>query len=102
MRKVSSLRILSQSGKNWHYLMGEKMYKLISNPFGETTTILRLSDRANIPMDEANADYQIYLKWLDGYEYNGMTFTKVSDGNTPEPADPIPVLVKPEIPGVIL
>jgi hypothetical protein len=36
--------------------------------------ILRIADRAFIPFDPANTDYQAYLKWL-------------SEGNTPEPAD---------------
>ena len=36
--------------------------------------ILRLSDNAWIPFDQANRDYQEYLKW-------------VSEGNQPEPAD---------------
>lgn len=66
------------------------MYKLVNNSFGDLACVLRLTDMANIPPDEANSDYQVYLKWLDGYEFNGMGFTKVSDGNTPEPADPIP------------
>lgn len=50
------------------------MYKLLNNENNQPTWIIRLSDNAIIPMDNANTDYQEYLKWL-------------SDGNTPEEAE---------------
>lgn len=52
------------------------MYKLVNSIDGKLCGILRFSDNAFIPMDEANTDYQAYLKWLD-------------EGNTPEPADEV-------------
>jgi hypothetical protein len=50
------------------------MYKLIKEPTGFSSSIVRLLDNASIPFDPANTDYQAYLKWL-------------SEGNTPLPAD---------------
>ncbi len=47
-------------------------YKLTTS-----TSITRLSDGASIPDDTSNTDYAAYLQWL-------------SEGNTPEPADPVP------------
>lgn len=40
----------------------------------ESSCIIRLSDKAVIPVAIDNTDYQVYLKWLE-------------EGNTPEPAD---------------
>jgi hypothetical protein len=59
-----------------HLLRSFNMYKQHKNLDGSlcTGSILRMSDRAFIPFDPANTDYQAYLKWLD-------------EGNTPEPAD---------------
>jgi len=51
------------------------MFKLIKDPITNTVTVVqRLSDNAYIPFDEANTDYQAYLKW-------------VAEGNTPEAAE---------------
>ena len=48
------------------------MYKLFNALNG--IYVIRLLDNAFIPMDEANTDYQEYLKW-------------VAEGNEPLPAD---------------
>ena len=50
------------------------MYKKQKNPFnGIQNFIIRKSDGAIIPFDEANTDYQEYLEW--------------AKTNTPEEAD---------------
>ena len=64
------------------------MYKQTKNIDGTIAKgIIRTSDNASIPADEANTDYQAYLKWLE-------------EGNLPRPADfvePLPaVSVLPE------
>ena len=51
------------------------MYKLFNDQrLNEVAFVVRLSDNAFIPFDEANIDYQEYLKWI-------------AEGNTPLPAD---------------
>lgn len=47
------------------------------------TTIIRLSDKAWIPMDENNKDYQDVLAWVE----EGNTI-KPEDEPEPEPAPP--------------
>ena len=50
------------------------MYQLSKNSRGIENAVIRLTDMTCIPFDEANTDYQDYLKW-------------VAEGNTPEPAE---------------
>jgi hypothetical protein len=54
------------------------MYKLIekNSVFGESKTLIRISDNADIPFDKDNTDYQAYLKFLD-------------EGGVPLPADEV-------------
>jgi hypothetical protein len=50
-------------------------YKQVNYPNGNlNTTLIKRSDNAYIPMDEANTDFVEYQKWL-------------SEGNQPLPAD---------------
>lgn len=66
-------------------------YKIVkTNLSGSEFIILKIDGNIptlSIPTDPANTDYQTYLKWLDGYELQGMEWVKTSDGNTPLPAD---------------
>ena len=55
------------------------MYKILNNfPMDSSEpkaiAVLNIENKATIPFDPANTDYQEYLKW-------------VAEGNTPEPAD---------------
>ena len=52
------------------------MYKLSPLVDNFQTSVIRLSDNACIPFDEANTDYQAYLAWC-------------KEGNTPTPADEV-------------
>ena len=59
-----------------------EMYQLIVGPMGPSENILRLSDKATIPPDPANSDWQEYQKWL-------------AEGNVPLAADAVPPSTKP-------
>lgn len=65
------------------------MYKLKKHPDTNEMMDYVLNTETGwiIPFADDNADYQQYLKWLDGYELQGRDWVKTSNGNTPEPAD---------------
>jgi hypothetical protein len=50
------------------------MYKLLKDQHGQVNSVLLVEQRASIPFDPDNTDYQQYLAWLEA-------------GNTPLPAD---------------
>jgi len=54
------------------------MYKLTKPIFDglDATGVIRLSDKAFIPFEPANTDYQAFLRWCE-------------EGNTPLPADEV-------------
>ena len=50
------------------------MYKLLKDMHGNVASVLLIEQRASIPFDPDNTDYQAYLRWL-------------AEGNQPEPAE---------------
>ena len=50
------------------------MYKLLKDMHGNVASVLLIEQRASIPFDPDNTDYQAYLRWLE-------------EGNTPLPAE---------------
>lgn len=60
------------------------MYKLHYGIGSKVGCIIRLSDGANIPLCEANADYQAFLKW------NRKQQIPLDLNSTIEPAKPEP------------
>jgi hypothetical protein len=64
------------------------MYKLHNDRFGNLAAVELIGKNLFIPIDAANTDYQVYLKWLDGFEPSvANQWIKVSESNTPLPAD---------------
>jgi hypothetical protein len=67
-------------------------YKLQKGSFGDVVAVTIVGQNISIPLVEANKDYQAYLKWLDGYEFQMTSsaeyeWVKTSSGNAPLPAD---------------
>jgi hypothetical protein len=56
---------------------------------GESEAVFLLQDSGDlfIPFDAGNADYQSYLKWLEGCEVVNGEMVKTSEGNVTLPAD---------------
>ena len=64
-----------------------KKYKLVNNEHGVEIGVWKENQFNFVPFAPANTDYQLYLKWLDGYEEINGEWIKTSDANTPLPAD---------------
>ena len=61
----------------------DPIYKLVKSPYtGETVGVKKQTGNSvsQIPLDEANTDYQEYLKWLNGED-------PYTEKGTPEAAD---------------
>lgn len=64
-----------------------KLYKLVKNEHGVEIGVWKETPFHFIPFVQTNREYQEYLKWLSGYEFQNDQWVKTSNGNTPEPAD---------------
>lgn len=53
----------------------------LANPEGIEITVLRREDGAQIPMDEANPDYQRYLEWLEEGNIAEPWTPEITDGS---------------------
>lgn len=60
---------------DWIYLF-MRSYKMSEYKIISKNTVKRLVDNAFIPFEEANTDYQEYIKWLE-------------EGNIPDPPDDV-------------
>ena len=58
------------------------LYKLTGNDSegNKIGAIIRTTDKASIPLDESNTDYQEYLEWVNGED-------PYTEKGIPDPAD---------------
>ena len=68
------------------------MYQQYRTPTGEIVqqAIMRTTDNVCIPFDEANTDYQQYLKWVD----EGNSPLPPPNPYVPPPAPPEPTITE--------